>query len=291
MEAILGSEAILALYPILIKRVNTNLVTQLLSRLGTFTIISALLAKPDDWATTWGSPAAATESIILGIMNLIHIASSYISYYHLPAGTALSIFYLYPLFNVIAGALFFGDTIGIITVPVFALAFYGVYLFSQERQKEEEEFLDAGTNIIKKPVIGIVAALISALTETLIYVAIKSAPRPNVFMHHLHLYAGGFLTLLLAVLAGKTEAVDLKLSSWTPLLLFNVLIGYIGYSLRFYIIPKTKTGLFSILSFVGVIAAFFWGYLLAGETPGPKTVAGSAAILASIAGYFATGMK
>lgn len=281
MEAILGSEAILALYPILIKRVNTNLTTQLLSRLGTFTLISAVLAAPSDWTATWGSPALAAESIILGLMNLIHIASSYISYYHLPAGTALSIFYLYPLFNVIAGAAFFGDSVAVRSIPFFILALIGVYLFAQE--KREENFTDSS----KKPYLGIAAALISALTETLIYVAIKSVPRPNIYIHHLHLYAGGFLALLAAVLAGKTEPVDLAATSWTPLLLFNILIGYVGYSLRFYIIPKTKTGLFSILSFVGVLAAFGWGYLLAGEKPGLPTAAGSACILSAIAGYFA----
>jgi drug/metabolite transporter (DMT)-like permease len=52
---------------------------------------------------------------------------------------------------------------------------------------------------------------------------------------------------------------------WLPLILFNACIGFVGYALRFYAIPKLSTAVFSILSVIGVVAAYVFQLLFTPE--------------------------
>ena len=63
------------------------------------------------------------------------------------------------------------------------------------------------------------------------------------------------------------------------MILFNALIGFIGYSMRFAAIPYVSTMIFSVLSFFGIVAAFIFGYLFEGEKPSVLAAGGSLAIL------------
>jgi drug/metabolite transporter (DMT)-like permease len=67
------------------------------------------------------------------------------------------------------------------------------------------------------------------------------------------------------------------------LILFNALVGFSGYALRFYAIPKVTTIVFSLLTFFGVIASFGWGYLFAEEIATPSSMLG-ALLISSAAG-------
>jgi drug/metabolite transporter (DMT)-like permease len=64
--------------------------------------------------------------------------------------------------------------------------------------------------------------------------------------------------------------------------LFNVFIGFVGYSMRFWAIPRVSTILFSLLTFIGVIASFSWGYLFAEEEPTWNALLGAALISAGV---------
>ena len=63
------------------------------------------------------------------------------------------------------------------------------------------------------------------------------------------------------------------------MILFNTLIGFIGYALRFAAIPYVSTTVFSLLSFFGIVAAYVFGYLFEGEKPSLLAAGGSLAIL------------
>ena len=74
------AEIALALHPILIKQVGVGLPTQLFARLGTYSALGAAASSETDRMASWGSWSSATKSIIYGLMNLVHIGSSYLSY-------------------------------------------------------------------------------------------------------------------------------------------------------------------------------------------------------------------
>jgi drug/metabolite transporter (DMT)-like permease len=75
-------------------------------------------------------------------------------------------------------------------------------------------------------------------------------------------------------------------TGWLPLILFNAFIGFIGYALRFLAIPQLSAGVFSVLSFIGVAAGFFWQILFTDETPNKKAMLGSALITGSVAALY-----
>jgi drug/metabolite transporter (DMT)-like permease len=66
------------------------------------------------------------------------------------------------------------------------------------------------------------------------------------------------------------------------MLLFNIFIGFLGYSLRFYSIPRLPTAIFSILTFIGVAAGYGWGLLYAKEVPSMGALAGAGLITGAL---------
>lgn len=271
------AEVALALHPILIKQIPTGLPTQLLARLSTYSILAAILAGPKDWAASWGNLTTSANSLLFGAMNLVHIGSSYLSYQHLPAGSALALFYTYPFFNILAGVLFLGESFDWSLVPLLLLAFIGVLLISNYTKDG-----NGGDESKKKNIpLGIAASLVSALTETMIFMIAKTGKEPTAWLPMLRLYPGA-LAGLLGVIGTQGLAVDFSKSTWIPLILFNVFIGFLGYSLRFFSIPRLPTAIFSILTFIGVAAGYFWGLLYAKEVPSLGALGGAACITGAL---------
>jgi drug/metabolite transporter (DMT)-like permease len=256
---VIASEVALALYPILIKRVPTDLITQTLSRLLTFTVLGFFLASPSDISQTWGSKGIF-RSLGLGLVTLAHVGVSYFAFETLPAGVAMSLFYFYPILNLLGGVLGFGESISPLQIGLILIAFVGVVMVSLSITEGETKEKNAYN--IK----GILAALGAAFTETLMYFAVRTAKQPNPYFATLELYPGALIPFLGMLLASGKQ-IDLRPSVWLPMTLFNVFVGFVGYALRFWAIPRVTTFLFSMLTFIGVIASFSWGYLFAEETP------------------------
>jgi len=284
------AEIMLALHPIIIKEIPTNLATQLLARLGTYGTLSLALASPSERAVTWGSLPAAGSSFALGLMNIVHIAASYISYALLPAGSALALFYTYPFINIVAGALFLGDALEWWMFPLMLLAFAGVLLIAFSTKEADVEkpqiHLTDVSGLFKSNGVfwGVVMALISATTETMIYLVAK-IPRGDhsPWLSMSRLYPGALLGLLGWLFATNTfSTISTSLSVWGPLLAFNIFIGFLGYSLRFFSIPKLPTAIFSILTFIGVAAGYIWGVVFSNEVPNLTSLSGAAMITGSL---------
>ena len=280
------AEIALALHPILIKEIPANLTTQLVARLGTYGILSLALAAPSERIDTWGSSGAIATSVGLGLMNLVHIAASYISYALLPAGSALALFYTYPFMNILAGTLFLGDSFQWRIVPLMAIAFAGVLLiaFSTKEADVEAPKAEYPTQI-QGIGWGVIMALISAITETLIYLVAKVPRGANSpWLSMSRLYPGALVGLggwLFAT--GKFTEIQGGMGIWGPLLGFNIFIGFIGYSLRFFSIPKLPTAMFSILTFIGVVAGYIWGMIFSNEKPKLQSLTGAGLITGSLA--------
>jgi drug/metabolite transporter (DMT)-like permease len=275
------SEAALSLYPILIKTVPTDIGTQLVARLATYSVLGFALASWSDIRHTWGGLAGLSRSIPLGLMTLAHVFTSYYAFKVLPAGISMSLFYSYPIFNIIGAALGFGEKFGTLELLLITIAFIGVVLVSMDAKEESAEGLEgetkAGLNWL-----GIAAGLAAALTESGMYFAVRTAKQPNPFYAILELYPAALPFLLGGLkLAGKS--IDMRGSVWGPMVLFNAIVGFVGYSLRFYAVPRISTIVFSLLSFVGVIASFLWGWLFAGEIPTATSLIGGSLIAAAAA--------
>jgi drug/metabolite transporter (DMT)-like permease len=267
------SEVALALYPILIKRVPTDLTTQTLSRLLTFSILGYVFASPTDVKQTWMTSEGLFRSMGLGLITLLHVGVSYFAFETLPAGVAMSLFYFYPILNLIGGVLGFGESISLVQSLLVLIAFVGVVLVSLSITEGETETEQKDPYQWK----GILAALGAALTETMMYFAVRTAKVPNPYFATLELYPGALIPFL-GMLLASGQSIDWRPSVWLPMTLFNMFVGFVGYALRFWAIPRVSTLLFSMLTFIGVIASFSWGYLFAEETPSWMALIGAVLI-------------
>lgn len=273
--SVLFSELVLSLYPILIKTVQTNLFTQVFARFLVFPILAIFIGSSFDVQSIWKNPSEILTGMGMSGLNLIHIFASYISFKSIPAGTALSLFYLYPIFNVIAGVLLFNESFQPFSLIILIMACIGTYLIATSKTDDKKE-----TNY---PV-GVTAGILAALTETLIFVFIRSNKHAgdSPFYAINHLYPFGLL-LLLGYGLMNTQTFDLSGIHWAKLLGFNALLGFTGYIARFYGMSHLPTIVFSLLSFIGITFGFMWDTLLMKNMPSMQTMVGGGLIALSVA--------
>jgi drug/metabolite transporter (DMT)-like permease len=272
---VLLSEMTLASYPILIKAVPTNLWTQILGRMVTYAGIALFVLLGNGGADLF--KIKPLHLFGAGGLNLTHIATSYKAFEDLPAGDAMSIFYAYPVWNLIGAWLLFGETIPTSSLPWVGLATMGMLLIAQPK----------GIHFDKP--LALISALLSGMTESGIYFFFRLLGKKEAtFRGMLELYGGSFLWMLPALLLGETATpffgaptpkVDWTSKAWIPMILFNSVIGFTGYAMRFWAIPQVSTVIFSVLSFIGVVASYLFGYLFQGEKPTMSAAVGAAAIV------------
>jgi drug/metabolite transporter (DMT)-like permease len=262
--------------------VNTNLLTQTAVRFTLFPILALLLGGTGAFASVTNSWAKLGSVLLFGLLNLTHVFSSYIAFDELQAGIAMSIFYTYPLWNMLGARIFFGEALQTWAIPLFALALYGTYLVASAAPETRAYKHEA--DIARSPTRGIIAALMAALTETGIYLAVRGSETANPFANMIMLYLGGAALLIAALpaFAAAGQTLDLRLSSLLPTAGFNTLIGFTGTTLLFYVARHLPAYMYSILAFVGVATAYGWGVLFAGEHPNKKALGGAGLVLGAV---------
>ena len=270
---VLVSEIVLSAYPSLIKLVDTSVLLQIGLRMVVFTGLAIVAAF------TTGNPVAAAtlfsaETIYTGLLNLLHVGSSYMAFSQLEGGNAMALFYTYPVWNILGAAWFFGESLSIDTLPWIGLALVGAIGLSHPTTHHWTA-------------LGIVMALVAALTETGIYLWFKARKDDShqpwtkmVQMFGSSSVLWGFGVAVAAALGVIAKnAFRISGGGLASILGFNALVGFVGYSLRFYLIPKVSTVVFSALSFFGVIAAYGMGWIFSNEVPSVIQAMGAAAII------------
>ena len=288
--AVLYSEFVLSLYPILIKSVNTNIFTQILARFIVFPSLALAFGSTHDFKSIWGSPYEAFVSIMNNLLNLGHIASSYTAFKTLPVGTAIALFYMYPIFNVLSAAVLFGESLSPLSILLIGVAFVGTYLIATERADKTQD------NNTDKPIdpstykYGVIMGILAAITETMIFIFVRSNTDAEASPYYTvnHLYPAGLAMLLIYAIfhtqggLWHIDIVDTSKLNWLKLLGFNAILGFTGYIARFYAIPKIPAIIFSLLSFFGVTFGTIWGVLY-GEKVTMKSLVGGGLIVGSTA--------
>lgn len=279
---LLLSEIVLSSYPLLIKLVDASVTFQTGLRMISYTIL-ALFAGWLVGANFKPDVLLSGESLSVGILNLLHVLGSYTAFDQLAGGNAMALFYTYPVWNILGSAAVFGERIEVRSLPWIGLALVGAILLSKPTATQWT-------------LIGIVAALVAALTETGIYLWFKShsdnvvdqdaaADKDQPFTKMAQMYGSSGILWALGVVAmiavgylGK-GTFAISAGGLGSILTYNALVGFIGYALRFYIIPKVSTVTFSALSFFGVVAAYLFSWMFAGEIPTVTQGLGAVAIM------------
>jgi drug/metabolite transporter (DMT)-like permease len=271
---VLVSEVVLSLYPTIIKTVDTSVFFQTGMRMFVFTAL-ALLA-----AVFTGAPLPAIASkttLFTGLLNLVHVGSSYTAFEKLAGGNAMSLFYTYPIFNILGAAGALGESRPRGSMPWIALAFLGALCVAQPSPSNWS-------------MLGVGMALLAALTETGIYLWFKqstddkqTSTQPWTKMAQMYGSSGALWSVLAIVLLavgfiGK-DIFSVSARGLGGMIGFNSIVGFLGYALRFYLIPNVSTVTFSALSFFGVISAYIFGWIFSNELPTTLQMIGAAAII------------
>jgi drug/metabolite transporter (DMT)-like permease len=248
------SEVVLSLYPILIKSTNASVSVQTGFRMYIFAIcamIVSLSQKQNLFDLTLSNIFGS------GLLNLIHVGSSYKAFELLPAGNAMALFYTYPVMNLLGSSLMYGEQIKPSVYGWMMLAVAGAFLLAQPSANKSEW-----------STLGVVLALMAAATETGIYLLFKQLkPEENSFKQMFSMYGGSaIIWTVMALLGIFGLSGSLTKKALSTMVLFNVFIGFMGYGARFFAIPKVSTIAFSAISFFGIISAYLFGWLFEGET-------------------------
>ncbi len=259
-----ASEIVLSAYPILIKKVPASLTAQTTLRMITFAILAAIATAITGNPLLQGS----TLSNVLGpgLLNLLHVGSSYSAFEALPAGNAMALFYTYPVWNILGAAATFGEQIDFSTLPWIGAALLGAFLIAEPTRSNWNAY-------------GIIAALLAAITETGIYLWFRKEPEISSWTTMARMYGGSALLLLPLFLLGVLAWGSQGSGALQSMVLFNVFIGFVGYAMRFYTIPHISTVTFSSISFFGIIAAYLLGWVFVGEIPHFQQGIGAALIV------------
>lgn len=248
------SESLLSLYPSIVKKIDLSIFIQMITRLITYVLISLFFINYSFITNN----LFKQESIILSLINFVHIYTSYEAFKNLDSGISFSIFNIYPLLILLFS--------GVMWDSVYIFSICGLLLFIYENYSSNKDINNPKVNFSY----GIFMILISAITEAIIYFLIKKIPTDNSWNH---LFISYFWAVIIIIIYGffdysKIVILNNIKFNWFLVivsLLLNAIIGTIGYYLRFFSIYRSDPQTYSLLSFFGVIMAYLYGIFLNNE--------------------------
>ena len=274
----LFSESLLSLYPVIVKKVKLPLTYQMWVRLAIYSIISIFFANFSALLNYFLKPI----TLLLALVNAVHIFCSYVGFKILDSGVSYSIFYTYPIL-----ILFFS---GQKFTPLYLLPFIGTLILSlhkpikkdakkeddKKKEKKNKRF-ESFKNESKKQTLeeavaeeeekkkttkrwwGILAMIGSSLTEVAIYFIVKRINDKNSW--NILLLAYFLPAIAMSFYLNKNIWKKQYVKHLGIAALANGLIGTIGYFLRFFTIPRLPANIYSVLSYFGVIMAYVYGLI------------------------------
>ncbi len=258
---------------------------QLWTRLITYVAMASVFV---DWKFVL-SAIGSTDSIMLAVINMLHVFFSYEGFRHLDSGVSFAIFNTYPLMILLLA--------GVVWDNSYFLVLAGLALFIYSNFSESS-VLTEGFNEDPSKVLtpnftyGFAMILLAALTEAFIYFLIRRVKTSNHWNHVFISYLLGAVLMTAYVVyteymtpnhTASIEAADK--SRVFIAVLANGFIGSVGYFLRFFSSYSLDAAIYAPLSYFGVVMSYVYGIFFNDETLSVSKVAGTACILAS--NYFA----
>lgn len=253
----LVAEGLLSLYPIFVKNIGLPLSLQVWSRVFSYTAISAFFI---DYPFVLQN-LFSKNGILLSLITLIHIYTSYRGFQLLESGVSYTLFYIYPILIL----LFSKQGLH----PVMLLSLLGVFLLSyspahdQPTDKYAVSPASTDKSLAWNPE-GYIMILLAALTEALIYFVVRNIKTENSWNH---IFLSYFLGAGILSVGFSPQILGMNLNSslsWS--LGINVVIGLFGYLLRFFAISRLEPILYAPLSYFGVFMAYVYGIFIQKDT-------------------------
>jgi len=270
------SESLLSFYPAMVKYVKFPIINQLWSRLVVYCIVALFFL---DWANL-GKLLFSWIGLILAVVNVFHIYTSYIGFNYLESGVSYSLFYTYPIFILIFSGLWFQ--------MFYLLPLIGVGFLTYSNWKDS---VNLGRSK-KKFAFGILGIIGAMLSEVGLYFIVKKIGGGKDMSKWNVLFVAYLLpAIILTAILGKkalppkenVQGSEKGNKEWTKNLVImivgNAVIGALGYYLRFYTIDKMSVSLYSGLSYFGIVMAYVYGWTINKEKVGWYSIIGSILVI------------
>jgi drug/metabolite transporter (DMT)-like permease len=263
----LVSEGLLSLYPVFVKNIGLPLSLQTWSRCFSYALISGFFI---DYSFVFNT-LFTYNGIILSLVTILHIYTSYRGFELLESGVAYSIFYLYPIMILLMS----GHKIQ----SIMLLSLIGVYLLASK----EMTFVDIVKDNDKKgsvdTMLGVFMIGMAAFTEAIIYFLVRDIKTLNNWNH---IFISYFLGAILLTWYLLNDIRGMKLNGRLSISLgINSIIGLFGYLLRFFAISRLDTIVYAPLSYFGIVMSFVYGIFINGDSIDLKKVVGAGLIIFS----------
>ena len=254
---LLLGETLLNLYPILVKTAGTSLFNQILIRLVTTCVICAPFVSAS-FSWTW---LLQPKYFLISLLYLLHIYASYYAFIQLNVGVALTLFYLYPIFNIVLNNVLHRTLpdphlMGALVICLIGVWMIGISSGPNQSQVEINHWWPVWVMIF------------AAFSESVIFTVIKHDQaiqhNPNDILLVLS-FIGAIILIVRSVIDWRQESATLSIRLVMILVLLNVVIGVGGHWLHFYSLSRMTTEWFSTLMFVEVIIGYLLGWLILNE--------------------------
>jgi drug/metabolite transporter (DMT)-like permease len=270
------SESLLSLYPVFVKKIDLTILLQLWTRLIAYVLISLFFINYSFIATN----IFTQQGITLSLINLLHIYVSYEGFTNLDTGVSFSIFNIYPVLILLFS--------GVLWKPIYIVSIIGLLFFIYDNVITQSTN-NANFNY------GLIMIIMAAITEAIIYFIIREVKTENSWNHLFISYYWGFIIMSIYLLIDNNKENMLnnsddsyKSNSWFYIgiaILINGIIGTIGYYLRFYAIYNMNYEIYALLSYFGIIMAYFYGIFFNNEKINIYKIIGTVLII--ISNYYA----
>jgi drug/metabolite transporter (DMT)-like permease len=279
---LLVSNVLLSTYPVLIKLYirDVSVMVQLIIRITVYICLSLPFLIIGGEGIKILTSLVEPKYLAISAINLIHIYSSYKGFEYLNSGIALTTFYSYPIIQVLLSKIFLGSELTTNIIYSLLGSLVGIGILNKDSYPSIMSSNNIG-NTSRNTSKGFLFIAMAAITEAIIGVFYKGADFSNPFMSLYTLYAPAFLFFIIWYIFynkhnSKKEQKEEKKDNWMDLLLnhhglikkiimFNLLIGGVGYTLRLFSLTKIPISWFSGLTFTSSLSAFFLGWLFLGE--------------------------
>lgn len=275
--SLVGAETLLALTPIVIKQTPLDPISTIWTRILPSFLLGYAFSSDH---TLQGDDRLA--ALALGNINLIHVSSSYEAFRNLPAGQAMSIFYTFPLWIVLFGSIFLGETIRPYEYGCMAIAALGSLLLNQDPGRTMAA-LGRPPEYLWGTLMGLTAAITEAGMTVLLHALGWMDAAKSVWV--VNGSAALWLSVVMGITAftdqitGPTITGDVVDAVW--LTMFHSISVFAGYWLRFFAIPRLSSVTFAILSYSGLLVSYVFGWWFLREQPGWMSLLGALCILVS----------
>ncbi len=207
----LVSESLLSLYPIFVKNIGLPLSLQTWSRCFSYALVSGFFIDYSFVIKT----LFTYSGIMLSLVTILHIYTSYRGFELLESGVAYSIFYLYPIIILLMS----GHKIQ----SIMLLSLVGVYLLASKEMNFFDLFdLKKGDSKKSDQILGVAMIGMAAFTEAVIYFLVRDIKTLNNWNHIFISYFLGAILLTWYLLGDIRGMKILKLQLFKLLVLKTI---------------------------------------------------------------------